>query len=246
MTHPAPSRRHAIAEDLRNQISTGRLEAGERLPSEAQLAARYKVSTPTLRNALALLQGEGLIEKIHGSGNFIRHPLRRITYVGGGHAPAVPPAPDGALSVSVSTTHLRAQGNLAALLKVAPSSPLTEFLHLCHEGKMPHSLAHVYVPRDLAPAVIPDPSSCSAVAATLASLRPPLAEVQERASARLPTPEEAGALRISQSMAVLTITRVATDIAGRVVEAALLVLPGDRADALFTTCHASEEGNSNK
>ncbi|MYV73685.1 GntR family transcriptional regulator, partial [Streptomyces sp. SID1046] len=61
MTQPAPSRRHAIAEDLRNQISTGLLKAGARLPSEAQLAAHYAVSTPTLRNALALLQGEGLV-----------------------------------------------------------------------------------------------------------------------------------------------------------------------------------------
>ncbi|WP_330330405.1 GntR family transcriptional regulator [Streptomyces sp. NBC_00536] len=246
MTHPAPSRRHAIAEDLRNQISTGRLRVGERLPSEAQLAARYKVSTPTLRNALALLQGEGLIEKIHGSGNFIRHPLHKITYLGGGHTRAVQLAPDGVLSVSVSTTNLRAQGPLATLLKVAPRSPLTEFLHLCHDGTTPHSLTRVYVPRDLAPAVIPDPPSCSVVTATLASLRPPLAEVQERINARLPTPEEAAVLRISQSLAILVITRVATDVIGRVVEAAILVLPGDRSDALFATRHAPEEGNSNK
>ncbi|MFD7033378.1 GntR family transcriptional regulator [Streptomyces sp. NPDC059917] len=238
MTHPAPSRRHAIAEDLRNQISTGHLKPGERLPSEAQLATRYEVSTPTLRNALALLQSEGLVEKIHGSGNFIRHPLRRFTYVGGGNTPAVQPAPDGALSVTVSTTNLRAQGHLAALLKVTPSSPLTEFLHLRHEGKTPHSLARVYIPRDLAPA--------ADAAASLSSPRPSLAEVQEKVSARLPTPEEATALRISQSLAVLAITRVVTDINGRVVEAALLVLPGDRADALFTARHTPEEGNSNE
>lgn len=68
------SRRHVIADDLRKQISTGRIKAGERLPSEAQLASHYTVSTPTLRNALAILQGEGLVEKIHGRGNFVCHP----------------------------------------------------------------------------------------------------------------------------------------------------------------------------
>ncbi|MFI8446587.1 winged helix-turn-helix domain-containing protein [Streptomyces erythrochromogenes] len=61
-----PSLRDTIADDLRTQIATGHLEAGARLPSEPQLATYYKVSTPTLRNALALLQAEGLIEKIHG------------------------------------------------------------------------------------------------------------------------------------------------------------------------------------
>ncbi|MFB6781687.1 GntR family transcriptional regulator [Streptomyces sp. NPDC056352] len=36
-----PSRRHTIAADLRTQISTGNLKAGERLPSETQLAAQW-------------------------------------------------------------------------------------------------------------------------------------------------------------------------------------------------------------
>lgn len=234
MTQPAPSRRHAIAEDLRNQIATGRLKPGERLPSEAQLAARYTVSTPTLRNALALLQGEGLVEKIHGSGNFVRHPLRRITYVGGGSTLCA--QSDEPLRTTVRTTHLRAHGHLPALLKVTPCSPLTEFLCLSHEGKSPHSLARIYMPRELAPVGIPE----GLLAARLEQRRPPLAEVREMVSTRLPTPDEVTALRISSALAVLSITRVGTDTTGRVVEAALLVLPGDRADAVFITHHTTE------
>lgn len=239
MTQPAPSRRHAIADDLRNQISTGNLKAGERLPSEAQLATRYKVSTPTLRHALALLQGEGLVEKIHGSGNFVRRPLRRITYTGGGSTPIG--QTDQSLHTTVRTTHLKAHGHLTALLKVTPRSPLTEFHCLSHEGKSPHSLARVYMPRDLAPAGIPE----VLLAARLAELRQPLAEVQETVSTRLPTPDEATALRISSTLAVLSITRVATDTTGRVVEAALLTLPGDRAEALFTTRPTTEPRRPN-
>lgn len=135
MTRTALSRRHAIAEDLRNQISKGHLKAGERLPSEARLAAHHSVSTPTLRNALALLQGEGLVEKIRGSGNFVRHPLRRTTHIGGGHTPSTPTPAEEALHTTVRATNLRAQGDLTAPLKVSPSSPLTEFLCLSHEGK---------------------------------------------------------------------------------------------------------------
>lgn len=180
-------RRDVIADDLRTQISTGRIKTGERLPSEAQLASRYAVSTPTLRSALAVLQGEGLVEKIHGKGNFVRHPLRRITYVGGGRTPLAQTAPDPALRMTVRTTHTPARGHLTALLRVSASSPLTEFLCLSHEGKSPHSLARIYVPRDLAPA---DGSSeslcCEAALVRLTELRPPLAEVRERVSARCP------------------------------------------------------------
>lgn len=239
---PVPSRRHVIADDLRNQIATGRIKAGERLPSEAELASRYAVSTPTLRSALAVLQGEGLVEKIHGKGNFVRNPLRRITYVGGGRLSSVRTMADAALEVTIRTTSLRAHGELAALLKVSASSPLTEFRCLSHDGKSPHSLARIYVPRDLAPV---DVSSllpwCEGTEAELTALGLRLANLQETVSTRLPTPEEAATLRISSALAVLAITRVAADITGRVIEAALLVLPGDRANAVFTTTHMTEE-----
>ncbi|MYX07831.1 UTRA domain-containing protein [Streptomyces sp. SID8375] len=240
-----PTRRHVIADDIRNKISTGRIKAGERLPSEAQLASGYEVSTATLRSALAVLHGEGLVEKIHGKGNFVRHPLRRITYIGGGRTPRAELSADSALRVSVRTTNLQAHGQLIGLLGVSANSPLTEFLCLSHRGKSPHSLARIYVPRDLAPTDVPDAPHCyEGMESKLAELRPPPAEVRERVSARPPTPEEVTILRISSAMAVLAITRVAADSTGRVVEAALLVLPGDRADALFTTNCMTHERTS--
>lgn len=70
---------------------------------------------------------------------------------------------------------------------------------------------------------------------------PHAAEVHETVSARLPTPDEASTLRISTALAVLAIRRIAADNAGRVIEAALLVFPGDRVDAVFSTHHVIEE-----
>ncbi|MEU9719370.1 GntR family transcriptional regulator [Streptomyces sp. NPDC047976] len=231
-----PSRRQSIADDLRRQIATGRLKAGERLPSEAQLAADYKVSTPTLRNALALLQGEGLVEKVHGSGNFVRHPRRRTTYTGG--RPSAWTTPSAPLKSTAHARHLRARDPLTTILNVAPGTSLTEIVCITHEDRSPHSLSRIYIPRDLMPIGLPTPAE---IAGHLTELRPPLAEVRETACSRLPTQEEATALRISTSLAVLSITRVAIDTTGRVVEAALLVYPGDRADALFITSHPTEE-----
>ncbi|WP_411134831.1 GntR family transcriptional regulator [Streptomyces sp. C10] len=240
-----PSRRQVIADDIRTEISTGRIKTGERLPSEAQLASRYAVSTPTLRSALAVLQSEGLVEKIHGKGNFVRYPRRRITYIGGACTLRTEPSPESALRVSIRTTHLQAHGQLIGLLGVSATSSLTELLCLSYEGQSPHSFARIYVPRDLSPADVPTEShGYEGVEAKLAELRPPLAEVRERVSARPPTPEEAATLRISSAMAVLAVTRLAADHTGRVVEAALLVLPGDRADALFTTHHMTHERTS--
>ncbi|MCN9243137.1 GntR family transcriptional regulator [Streptomyces sp. RY43-2] len=236
------SRHHRIADDLRHQITTGRIRAGERLPSETDLAAQHKVSTSTLRSALAVLEREGLVEKVHGKGNFVRRPVRKVTYVGGWGTLDPWTAADAALHVTVRTTAIRAHGHLTTLLRVPNSTPLTEFLGISYEGDTPHSLARIYVPRDLAPtAVLGDRSSCAGEPGSFAVLSPPSAEIRETVSARLPTPDEASSLRISSTAAVLAITRIAADGTGRVVEAAHLTFPGDRVDAIFTTHHVINE-----
>ncbi|MGW2170970.1 GntR family transcriptional regulator [Streptomyces sp. NPDC001705] len=241
------SRRLVVADDLRRQITTGRIGAGDQLPSESALANRYKVSTATLRGALAVLQGEGLVEKIHGKGNFVRRPLRKIMYVGGWGTLDPGTAADVGLRVTVRTTALSARGHLTALLKVDDGSPLTEFLRLSYEGETPHSLARVYVPRDLTPTrVLGDRSPRAWADASFSVPDPPPAEVHETVSARLPTPDEASTLRINTALAVLAITRVAADNTGRVVEAALLVFPGDRVDAVFSTHHVIEERQAHR
>ncbi|WP_406837319.1 GntR family transcriptional regulator [Streptomyces sp. AHU1] len=242
MTRSVPSRHHDIADDLRQQITTGRLQPGERLPSEADLADRYEVSTLTLRSALAALQGEGLVEKIHGKGNFVRRSLRKIMYVGGWGTLDPWTAAEAALRVTVRTTTVQAHGHLMALLNAPMGSPVVEFSCLSFEEASPHGLARIYIPRDLVPAgVLDDESTHEEEIKRFAVLAPAPATVRETVRARPPTPDEASALRIGFTLPVLAITRTATNSAGRVVEAALLAFPGDRVDAVFATHHVTDE-----
>ncbi|WLQ65308.1 GntR family transcriptional regulator [Streptomyces glycanivorans] len=242
MTGSVPRRHHDIADDLRHQITTGGVKPGERLPSEAGLAARYRVSTVTLRRALAVLQGEGLVEKIHGKGNYVRHPRRKIMYVGGWGTLDPWTAAGPTMRITVRSTTVPASVQLTTLLKVPTGSPLAEFTCLSLEQGAPHGLARIYIPRDLAPAgVLDDDSVCREAVTRFAVLGPSPATIRETVSARSPTPDEASALRIGNNMAVLAITRIATDANGRVVEAALLAFPGDRVDAVFTAHHVLNE-----
>ncbi|WP_346342623.1 GntR family transcriptional regulator [Streptomyces sp. SID685] len=236
MNRPVRTRHHEIADDLRQQITTGRIKPGERLPSEAGLAARYKVSTVTLRNALAVLQAEGLVEKIHGKGNFVRRRPRKTVYVGGWGTLDPWTAGEAALNITVSTTTVAAHGHLTTLLKVPTGSPLTEFFCISRQGEFPRGLARIHIPPDLTPAGAEDDNASWRETATrFAVLCTPQATVRETVCARPPTPDEASALRLRSSAPVLAITRVAADMSGRVIEAALLVFPGDHVDAVFTT-----------
>ncbi|BCB81665.1 FadR/GntR family transcriptional regulator [Phytohabitans flavus] len=65
-----------LAEDLRAEITSGRLQPGERLPTEPQLCARSGVSRSTVREALRLLASQHLIVTTRGvtGGSFVAHP----------------------------------------------------------------------------------------------------------------------------------------------------------------------------
>lgn len=61
-----------ISEMLIREIAAGRLADGARLPPERDLAVEFGIAVGTLRRALAELTQRGLLERIHGSGNYIR------------------------------------------------------------------------------------------------------------------------------------------------------------------------------
>ena len=61
-----------IASELQNEIKTGRLPAGQMLPTEEQLTQRFSASRQTIRQALSLLVDAGLIAKQRGSGSRVR------------------------------------------------------------------------------------------------------------------------------------------------------------------------------
>lgn len=60
-----------IYEQLLEQIATGRLAHGDRLPPEHSLAQSFGVSRPTIRNALFRLQADGVVVAKKGSGNYV-------------------------------------------------------------------------------------------------------------------------------------------------------------------------------
>jgi GntR family phosphonate transport system transcriptional regulator len=76
----------SIAAELTGEIAQGHYSRGDRLPTEAELAARFGVNRHTVRHALAAMAGEGLVHTRRGAGAFVAirpvdYPIgRRVRY----------------------------------------------------------------------------------------------------------------------------------------------------------------------
>jgi GntR family transcriptional regulator len=74
------SRYAQLADALRHRVQKGEwTPGGAALPAESALAQEHGVALGTMRRALQLLVDEGLIERIHGRGTFVRSGLAGAT-----------------------------------------------------------------------------------------------------------------------------------------------------------------------
>lgn len=64
-------RYRAIADTIREEIALGQHGPGEALPSQSALAQRFGTTVSTVRQALRLLEEEGLLDFQHGVGSFV-------------------------------------------------------------------------------------------------------------------------------------------------------------------------------
>ena len=75
-------RRSDVFQEVLDKIGTyieqNHLEAGDRLPSDRDLAAALGVSRPLVRQALKVLEGLGRVSAHQGSGTFVRDASHRV------------------------------------------------------------------------------------------------------------------------------------------------------------------------
>ncbi|MFD3885037.1 GntR family transcriptional regulator [Streptomyces microflavus] len=250
-----------IADDLRRSIRAGELAAGDRLASESKLAEQYRKSVPTVRQALRVLQSEGLIEKLHGRGNFVRRPRTVAKRTNSRHQwekdrarePRAKRLKTGAtehdtglgvqdLVFLASYREIKADDRLAEIFCVPAGSALVERTYRTRYAaeSAPFTLVTSYLVRALVeenPDLLDETKEPwpGGTQNQLFTVGIELGRIDEKVTARPPSPEEADELELPPGTSVIVLQKISYDINDRAVEMSDVVLPGDRTEMYFTT-----------
>lgn len=236
-----------IANALKAEIRSGALGAGSRLPGENDLMAQYGVARMTVRQALSVLQSEGLTEARKGVGVFVRafQPLRRsgiqrLASERWGSGRSVWEADLQGRDLAVDQVEVRegiASENAARVLGLeAGEKVCVRSRRFVLEGK-PVLLSTSYLPASLvAGSAITQPDTGpGGIYARLAELGHAPVRFREEIRSRMPLPEEASQLSLPAGTPVMLICRTAFAEEGRrpvevnemVLDAAAYVLEYD-------------------
>ena len=230
-----------IADHLRAAIGRGGLREGEQLPSEAQLMEHYGVARMTIRNALRVLQDEGLVTAEHGRGVYVRArpPVRRLA----SDRFAQRHRKEGMAAVSVEAAQVgaRPEVDMLTVRQAPPPAEVAGRLGLAGDAEVvvrsrrylldgrPVETAVSYIPADLAagtPVADPDPGP-GGIYARLEEQGHTLARFTEDVTARMPAPEETRVLGLRPGVPVFHLVRTAFDGEGRAVEVCDTVMAAD-------------------
>lgn len=230
-----------IADDLRKRINQGDFAESGRLPAEKELLTRYSpAALGTVRQALAVLRDEGLIESRRGAGVYVRayrpivrNALKRLSAEqwGSGHSMWELDVDDRDLQVvDVQIEQLPADAQVARALMVEEGVPVWRRSRLYLVDGVPVMRAVSHVPHDLAEGtrITQVDTGPGGIYARLADTGHGPARFREEVRCRMPLATEARDLELSQATPVVEVHRHAYDEAGRVVEVNRMILDSSR------------------
>lgn len=216
-----------IADRLRDQILSGALDDGDRLPGENALMAEYGIARATARQALAVLINEGLAVARRGSGVYVRlfrpirrHGSRRLSREQWGQGRAIWDSDTDGRAYTVDEIDLRREPASESVAQALGSDEVWVRRRRYSVDGRPVQLAASHFPADIVEgsAITQPDTGAGGVYARLGDLGYRPVRFTEEVRARMPQPREARLLGLPAGTPVIVITRIAFAAGGVPVE----------------------------
>ncbi|MBK7704417.1 MAG: GntR family transcriptional regulator [Acidobacteria bacterium] len=198
---------------LREKITSGGFEPGDRMPTEIELIEEYGVSRITVRQALQALADDGLIERKQGRGTVISaRKSRKKRFTGTIHLTG---SLDELIEMGMDTpvkvlemNRVEADQHEAELLEIKVGTPIYRLKRLRLHDNKPFGLIINYLPEDIGSALTMAELSSGALLHTMeAKLGINLDNAMQQIHAELADPYVAKLLDVRVGTALLSIER---------------------------------------
>jgi GntR family phosphonate transport system transcriptional regulator len=224
-----------ITRALEDEIAGGALAPGARLPTEAQMAARFAVNRHTVRRALEELQRNGLVRVEQGRGSFVAEDVldysvssrTRFSEWIRRHNKE----PSGRL---LELRELPAEQSIATELGLRTGAKIVMLERLGLADGRPVNISQHFFPSARFPGLLLALRDGGGISEALAACG--LSDYRRqttRVSARLPTAQEAALLRMPRNRPLLTTENINVDPQGVVVEFGTSRYPTPRVQIVF-------------
>lgn len=206
-----------ISEHLRDLIERGELAPGAEVPSERELAARWKVARPTAAKALNTLRQRGIVASRRGSGTYVaeRPVVMRES------APRYGPAPESESVTVLKAEILEGPRDVTESLGLPAPSPVFTLKLLYENDSRAERLVSCWYPREFAETALvsgPVPAPGGVARYLEDAIGRAAVVVRESAGARLATDDERRRLALPDPAAVLVVHRIVLDVRGVALE----------------------------
>lgn len=205
---------------LRDEILSGRYAPGTALPGEQRLAAMHQVSRVTVRRALDGLSADKLIEKRTGAGTIVTGQVQQAGIAADLSTliPQIVQMGQDTTARLLSFAYAAPPAAVAEALGMGPGQKVQTAMRVrLFEGR-PFSHLTTHVPEDIATRYSEQDLATTPLFRLLERGGVTVSSASQSVTASLASPEVADALEISVGSAVLWLTRVIRDDAGRGVE----------------------------
>lgn len=225
-----------IAETLEKDIRDQVFAPGQKLPTEAELAARFAVNRHTVRRGIAFLEQEGVIRVEQGRGTFVQQ--RVVDYRLGKRTRFTENIQKQSRIPSGELLHalvLPADANVAKHLQLRKGAPVVLIESLGKVDGRPISIAAHHFPARRFPNMIEVYNRTRSVTKALAHYGvDDYTRKETRITARLPNVAEARLLELPRSQPLLVTESVNVDLNGHVIEYGCGRMAADRAQLVVT------------
>lgn len=128
-------------------LQAGEWRPGEAIPSEIELAARYKVSQGTVRKAIDELAAENLLMRRQGKGTFVStHAEERVQYRFLRLTPDLPIQQEPSQREFLDCRRLKAPADVAKVLNLQPGGDVIEVRRVLSFSGRPVVLDDIWLP----------------------------------------------------------------------------------------------------